>query len=598
MPALPYNALDAPLMNPPALSEGKLRIVPLGGLGEVGRNCSVLEMIDPIPKGPSRMLMLDCGVLFPGDDEPGVDLILPDFSYVSDCLDRIDAVVLTHGHEDHIGALPFLLKLRPDIPIVGTKFTLALVNRKLEEHKIENPNYFYVSEGDHLRFGPFALEFLAVNHSIPDAIAVFVKTSAGNIIDTGDFKMDQLPLDNRLTDLQAFSKASKEGVDLFMVDSTNACRPGFVMSESAIGPEIDKIFARERHGAIVATTFASNIHRIQVILNIALKYNRKVVFLGRSMVNNTAVALENGQLTFPAELIDDMLIDIRDAQSLPRDRVCIICTGSQGEELAALGRMSRKEHPFFNLLPGDAAVFASSLVPGNEKAVSGLINRLVVCGVTIYDNSTNKIHASGHACEGELNYIYNVVRAKNVLPIHGEPRMLKRNAEIARQAGGGNSGVLGSYARLSERNTPVILNGCVLDLHHGEVEVVGRIESGYIFVDGGIAGSVTEEDLKQRKIVSQEGFLAISVTIDQDAKHVVGRPKVVAKGIAEEDSAFYNLPKKVTSTLNRAMNDDNVTNVHKLTAILRRSVERWMKKELSRSPMVLPIVSTTQQTHS
>ncbi|MDR2508604.1 MAG: ribonuclease J [Candidatus Ancillula sp.] len=574
------NALDMQLQDPPKLKTNTLRVVPLGGLGEVGRNMSVVEMIDPYHEdAPPRILILDCGVLFPSDDEPGVDLILPDFSYIADRLDQVEAICITHGHEDHIGAIPYLLKLRGDIPLVGNEFTLGLVQKKLDEHRI-NGVHFQVKEGDHLQRGPFALEFLAVNHSIPDALAVLVKTSAGTILDTGDFKMDQLPIDSRITDLRAFAKAGEEGVDLFMVDSTNALNPGFVVSESVVGPEIDKIFSKHNQGVIFATTFASHIHRIQHIVNSALKHRRKIAFLGRSMVRNTEIAAKMDKLQIPEKL----KVDLKNARSIPPEQLCIICTGSQGEQLAGLSRMSQGMHPSINITGDDTVIFASSLVPGNEQAVTSLQNRIITLGAKIYSRDNAVVHCSGHANRGELEYIYNVVRPKNVLPIHGEPRHLLENARIAQSTG------------IDPRDTPTILNGGVLDIFESRAKIVGRIKNGYVFVDGRNVGTVSEEDLVQRRILSEEGFVAVFATVDLDAKKVIVRPRIVAKAVAENDAIFAGLVSKVRKALERAMLEDGIDDLGKLSRVVRRVVGKWVSRELRRSPMILPMVNAASET--
>ncbi|MDR1862164.1 MAG: ribonuclease J [Candidatus Ancillula sp.] len=568
-----FEGLSMELKNPPPLSLGTLRVIPLGGLGEVGRNCTVLEMIDPIPQGYSRLMLLDCGVLFPGDDEPGVDLLLPDFTYLHDKLDRIEAIYITHGHEDHIGAIPFLLKLRPDIPLVGSRFSLALIKKKLEQHRI-TPVTFEVNPGDELRFGPFLLNFLPVNHSIPDALAVFVRTSAGNVLDTGDFKMDQTPLDGKLTDLKRFTDASRVGVDLFMVDSTNAMNPGFVPSEAVVEAELNKIFAGITTGIVFATTFASHIHRVAELCHAAMKNNRKIALLGRSMLNNVAIAQELKMLDVP----EGAFVDLKDVPSLPPERVCIICTGSQGESMAALSRMARREHPTVNINPEDTVVMASSTIPGNEKVITAMLNNIEEIGAKVFDARRFKVHCSGHANEGELMYIYNVVEPRNVLPIHGEVRHLKANARIANRSG------------VNENNIPVVQSGGVIDLANGHAKVVGRIENGYLFVDGREVGSVTQRDLEQRLILSQEGFVAVSTGVDVKNRKVVSYPKVIARAIAEDDSVFGPLAHKVHKALTTAMNDEGMTNTDALAKVVKRVAAGFISRELHRRPMILPIV--------
>src|SRR5450830_1212567 len=393
------------LGTPPALAAGALRVVALGGLGEVGRNMSVLEF-----KG--RLLVIDCGVLFPEDHQPGVDLILPDFEYISDRLADIDAIVLTHGHEDHIGAVPYLLRLRSDIPLVGSELTLAFVEAKLQEHRI-TPITLTVKEGQTERFGAFECEFVAVNHSIPDALAVAVRTGAGTVLHTGDFKMDQLPLDGRITDLRAFARLGEEGVDLFMVDSTNAEVPGFTTHEIEIGPVLDQLFESAEKRVIVAS-FASHVHRVQQVLDAAHTHRRKVAMVGRSMVRNMGIAAELGYLTVP----EDVLVDVKAVDDLPPDEVVLMCTGSQGEPMAALSRMANRDHRI-EVGRGDTVILASSMIPGNEAAVFRVINGLTRMGAKVVHQGSARVHVSGHASAGELLYCYNIIRPRNVMPVHG-----------------------------------------------------------------------------------------------------------------------------------------------------------------------------------
>ncbi len=407
---------------PPALEPGTLRVVPLGGLGEIGRNMAVLEL-------DGRLLIIDCGVLFPEDHQPGVDLILPDFDYIASRLDEVEALVLTHGHEDHIGAVPYLLRLRPDIPVVGSQLTLAFVEAKLKEHRI-TPLTLAVREGQTERFGPFECEFVAVNHSIPDALAVFVRTSAGTVLHTGDFKMDQLPLDGRITDLRAFARFGEEGVDLFMVDSTNAEVPGFVTPEREIGPVLDSVFAGAEQRIIVAS-FASHVHRVQQVLDAAHAHGRKVAFVGRSMVRNMGIARRP---RLPHACPRASSSTHARSTRCRRDEVVLMSTGSQGEPMAALARMANGDHPV-KIGAGDTVVLASSLIPGNENAVYRVINGLMRLGAVVVHKGSARVHVSGHAAAGELTYCYNILRPRNVMPVHGEVRHLLANGKVAERTG-------------------------------------------------------------------------------------------------------------------------------------------------------------------
>ena len=390
------------LKSPPPLATNAMRIIPLGGLGDVGRNMAVLEF-------DGELLLVDCGVLFPEDHHPGVDLILPGFDAIADRLDDIVGLVLTHGHEDHIGAVPYLLRQRPTIPLIGSKLTLALLSEKFREHQLRNVSRQVVTDGERITVGKFDLEFIAVNHSIPDALAVAIRTPAGTILHTGDFKMDQLPLDGRITDLRAFARLGVEGVDLFMVDSTNAEVPGFTTPERDISPALERVFVRSRQRVIVAC-FASHVHRVQQVLDAAVTHRRKVVYVGRSMVRNMAVARDLGYLKVPA----NTLIELRDIDKFQPHEVVIISTGSQGEPLSALSRMANREHPVIQLKRGDTVVLASSLIPGNESAVYRVINGLSKLGTQVVHKGNALVHVSGHASAGELLFCYNIVRPRNV----------------------------------------------------------------------------------------------------------------------------------------------------------------------------------------
>jgi ribonuclease J len=409
------------LAPPPPLAANCLRVTPLGGLGAIGRNMTVYEY-------EGRLLIVDCGVLFPDVDQPGVDVILPDFSAIADRLDDVAAIVLTHGHEDHIGAVPYLLARKPDIPLVGSQFTLALVEAKLAERRI-TPYSLTVKEGEIERLGPFECEFFAVNHSIPDALAVAIRTGAGTVLHTGDFKMDQLPLDGRITDLAGFARLGAEGVDLLLSDSTNAEVPGFVTSEQQIRPVIDGIF-RSATGRIIVASFASHVHRVQQILDSAAEHGRKVALIGRSMVRNMGIARDLGILHIQGGLV----VSLEEATELPANEIVFMSTGSQGEPMSALGRMASGDHRHIKIEPGDTVVLASSLVPGNETAVYRVINALSRAGATVIHKDVARVHVSGHAPAGELLCLLNVVRPSNFIPLHGEWRHLRAHARLAEQS--------------------------------------------------------------------------------------------------------------------------------------------------------------------
>jgi ribonuclease J len=555
---MPDNVYD-----PPALIPGTLRVTPLGGLGEVGRNMTVFEY-------EGKLLIVDCGVLFPEEHHPGVDLILPDFEPIRDRLDDVVAVVLTHGHEDHIGAVPYLLRLKADIPLIGSGLTLALVEAKLKEHRIR-PFSLTVREGDHETVGPFDLEFIAVNHSIPDALAVAITTPAGTALATGDFKMDQLPLDGRLTDLRAFARLGEAGVDLFLVDSTNADVPGFTALERSIGPVLDQVIGRAPRRVIVAS-FSSHIHRVQQVVDAAAAHGRRLAFLGRSMVRNMTIAEDLGYLTVP----EGLLIDYKKAQDLPDDQIVYMSTGSQGEPMAVLSRMANLDHA---IEPGhgDTVILASSLIPGNENAVYRVIDGLTKLGATVVHKGNAKVHVSGHAAAGELLYCYNILKPKNVLPVHGEYRHLIANARLAQDTG------------IPEERTIIGSNGTVVDLRDGVAEVVGQLDLGFVYVDGSTVGEITDADLKDRRILGEEGFISVIVVVDPATGRVISGPEVHARGVAEDDSVFDDVIPKITSALAEAAGN-GVRDNHALSQVVRRTMGRWVNQRLRRRPMIVPLV--------
>jgi len=551
------------LFDPPVLEPGTLRVVPLGGVGEIGRNMTVYEL-------GGKLLVVDCGVLFPEETQPGVDLILPDFSYIRDRMDDILAIVLTHGHEDHIGAVPYLLRLKNDIPLVGSSLTLALIEAKLKEHRIQ-PYTLQVREGDKEQFGPFELEFVAVNHSIPDALAVAIRSEAGLVLHTGDFKMDQLPLDGRLTDLRAFARLGEEGVDLFLPDSTNADVPGFTPLERDIGPVLESVIHRSQRRVIVAS-FSSHVHRVQQVIDAAVANNRHVVLMGRSMVRNMGIAAELGYLEVP----EGTIIDAKKAAELPDDRLVYMSTGSQGEPMAVLARMANLEHQI-EVGPGDTVILASSLIPGNENAVFRVIDGLTKLGAKVVHKGNAKVHVSGHAAAGELLYCYNILQPKNVFPVHGEYRHLVANANLAI-----DSGVDAHRTILGE-------DGTVIDLKGGIARVVGQLDIGYVYVDGSSVGEITDNDLKDRRILAEEGFISIIVVVDPATGKIIVGPEIHAKGFAEDDAVFDEIKPSIARALQEAAHN-GVRDTHSLQQVIRRTVGQWVSKSYRRRPMIIPLV--------
>ncbi len=555
----PHPELSAP----PPLPQGGLRVVPLGGLGEVGRNMTVFEY-------DGRLLIVDCGVLFPEENHPGVDLILPDFEPIRDRLDDIEALVLTHGHEDHIGATPYLLRERNDIPLVGSQLTLALLDSKLREHRLRETVHHQVTEGDTLRLGPFELEFIAVNHSIPDALAVAIRTGAGLVLHTGDFKMDQLPLDGRITDLRAFARLGEEGVDLFLTDSTNAETPGFTPTEKSITPVINQVF-RESEQRIIVACFASHVHRVQQVLDAAVAHDRKVAYVGRSMVRNMGIARDLGYLRVPG----GVMVEAKELADLPPERQVLISTGSQGEPMSALSRIAQRNHNFVHIEEGDTVLLASSLIPGNENAVYRVINGLSRWGARVVHKGNALVHVSGHASAGELLYCYNIVRPRNVLPVHGEIRHMLANAALARQTG--------------IENVVVAEDGVVVDLVDGKAEISGKVECGYVFVDGSSVGDITESSLKDRRILGEEGFISVIIVVDSVNGKVVAGPEIHARGFAEDDTTFDAIKEPIIEAI-AAKVADGVTDHYQLEQTVRRVVGRWVSKAHRRRPMIIPVV--------
>jgi ribonuclease J len=547
---------------PPSLPAETLRIVALGGLGEIGRNMTVFEY-------EGKLLIVDCGVLFPEESQPGIDLVLPDFSYIQDRLGDVVGLLLTHGHEDHIGAVPYLLRQRADIPIIGSKLTLAFVMEKLRERRINAPK-LEVREGQREKVGPFDLEFVAVNHSIPDALAVAISTPAGRVLLTGDFKMDQLPLDGRVTDLPTFARLGADGVDLFMVDSTNADVPGFTTSERDISPILDRVMRQTERRVIVAS-FASHVHRVQQIIDVAHSHERKVAFVGRSMIRNMRLAEDLGYLQIP----DGLLVDSQDLEKFG-DKVVLICTGSQGEPLAVLSRMANGEH-HIHVGKGDTVILASSLIPGNENPVFRVINELTRFGANVVHKGNALVHVSGHAAAGELLYCYNIVKPRAVMPIHGEWRHLRANAELAIKTG------------VDRDKTIIVDNGVVVDLHRGQCQVVGSVPCGFIYVDGQTIGEITESSLKDRRILGEEGFISVIVVIDAQTGKIVAGPDIHARGFTEDQGLFNEVKGKIEKALAHAVT--NGTNgTHQLQQVVRRTIGSWVGEEHRRKPMIVPVV--------
>ena len=551
------------LSSPPPLGEGALRVVALGGLGEIGRNMTVFEY-------GGRLLIVDCGVLFPEEEQPGVDLILPDFEYIRDRLDDIEAIVLTHGHEDHIGGVPFLLRERPDIPLVGSKLTLALITAKLGEHRIK-PETVLVEEGERQSFGPFDLEFFSVNHSIPDALAVGIRTPGGSVLHTGDFKMDQLPLDGRLTDLAGFARFGDEGVDLLLSDSTNAEQPGFIVNERDLNEDIEKVF-RNADKRIVVACFASHVHRVQQVIDAASQHGRKIAFVGRSMVRNMNIARDLGYLSIPG----DTIIDVKQLDQMRPDEAVLICTGSQGEPMSALSRMASRDHQI-RIEEGDTILLASSLIPGNENSVNRVINGLTRWGANIVHKGNALVHVSGHASAGELLYVLNMVRPRNFMPVHGEWRHMRAHAELAKKTG------------VPDDRIVIAEDGVVVDLYKNRAKIVGAVQAGYVYVDGSSVGDVTDAALKDRRILGEEGFISVVVAVDSNTGKILGEPEIHTRGAGLKPDAFDDVIDRLQNVLDKAASD-GVSDPHQLRQLVRRNAGRWVNETYRRRPMIIPVL--------
>lgn len=551
------------LAPPGPLVTGGLRVTALGGISEIGRNMTVLEHL-------GRLLVIDCGVMFPTHDEPGVDLILPDIRHIEHRLDDIEALVITHAHEDHIGGIPFLLKLRPDIPVVGSKFTLALVAAKCREHRLK-PVFVEVAEGQRSTHGVFECQYFAVNHSIPDALAIAVHTGAGTLLHTGDIKLDQLPLDGRPTDLPGMSRLGDAGVDLFLCDSTNAEIPGVGPSESEVGPTLHRLI-RGADGRVIVACFASNVDRVQQIIDAAVALGRRVSFVGRSMVRNMGIARELGFL----RVADSDVIDIGAAELMPPDRVVLITTGTQGEPMSALSRMSRGEHRSITLTSGDLVVLASSLIPGNEEAVYGVIDELAKIGARVVTNAQARVHVSGHAYAGELLFLYNGVRPRNVMPVHGTWRMLRANAKLAARTG------------VPEESILLAENGVSVDLVAGAASISGAVPVGKMFVDGLVNGDVGDITLGERLILSS-GFVAITVVVERGTGRPVTTPQLHSRGFSEDPKALEPVVRRVEAELDSLLSE-RITDPTRIAQAVRRTVGKWVGETYRRQPMIVPTV--------
>ena len=547
----------------------RLRVIPLGGLDEVGKNMTVFEYGD-------EMVVVDAGIMFPDDDHPGVDLILPDFSYITKRKERLKGIVITHGHEDHTGALPYLLKaIGPNVPVLGTKLTLGLIQGKLEEHKIKKAKLREVKAGGHVSLGSFGFDFFAVNHSIPDAVGVFIRTPAGNVLHTGDFKLDQTPVDGRLTDYGALSKFSKNGIDLLMSDSTNAETRGVTLSEAEVGRSLREIIATAEQRVIVAS-FSSHIHRIQQVCDAAVAAGRKVVVTGRSMVTNTTIARKLGYL----EIGEDDIVDAFDSNGIPPEKVVVLCTGSQGEPLSALARMANGDHRTVHVEEGDTVVVSASPVPGNEKAVSRVINRLTKAGAIVLHKGTMMVHVSGHAASEELKLMLNLTQPTFFMPIHGETRHLAAHARLAHDVG------------MYKEDIFVLDNGDCLEISDQGAHLADRVEHGVVYVDGLSVGDVGQVVLRDRQLLAQDGIATIIIAIDGQTGLVAGEPELVTRGLVvggDKDPLILEARARIAKTLAKTAKE-GATDQAVIKNAVRESLSQLLWERIRRRPMIIPVV--------
>ncbi|MHB1323113.1 MAG: ribonuclease J [Coriobacteriia bacterium] len=551
-------------------TKNRLRVVPLGGLDEIGKNMTVLEYGDD-------MIVIDAGLMFPDDDHPGIDLILPDYSYIIQRREKLRGIIITHGHEDHTGALPYLLKdLDAPVPVLGTRLTLGIVQGKLEEHRIKKPKLKEVKPGGHVTLGAFGIDFLAVNHSIPDGVAVFVRTPVGTVLHSGDFKLDQTPIDGRMTDYGAFAKAAKQGVTLLMSDSTNAETPGHTPSEAIVGATLREIFARATQRIIVAS-FASHIHRVQQVCDAAVACGRKVVVTGRSMINTTRIARELGYL----HIADEDLLDAYAMGDLPSDKVVVLCTGSQGEPLSALARIANGDHKTVQIEAGDTVVISATPVPGNEKAVSRVMNRLFKAGADVIHRGVARVHVSGHAAEEELKLMLNLIQPVNFVPIHGETRHLHAHASHARAVG------------IPDENIFVLENGRCLEISEEGARLGEHVESGVVYVDGLAVGDIGHLVLRDRQVLSSDGIAVIVVAIDGQTGAVVRDVELVTRGLviagAANGDSMDGAHARIAKVLQR-MSGEGVTDTAVIKKALRDSVSQYIWESSRRRPMIIPVV--------
>ena len=548
-------------------TQQKLNIIPLGGLGEIGKNMTVFKYGDDI-------IVVDAGLAFPEDDMLGIDLVIPDISYLTENKDKIRAIFLTHGHEDHIGALPYVLK-KLDLPVYGTALTLGILQGRLKQNGVSSSQLKTIQPGDIIRAGAFKLDFSRINHSIPDAISIAIHTPIGTVIHTGDFKFDQTPVDGQVTQFSKFAQLGDKGVLMLLADSTNVERPGYTLSEKIVGKTFDEEF-RYAQNRIIIATFSSNVHRIQQVVEAAVKYNRKVAVIGRSMVNVVNIAMELGYLNIP----EGTLIEVNETNNYPPSQVVIMTTGSQGEPMSALTRMAMSDHKQIGIVPGDTVIISATPIPGNEKGVSRTIDHLFKLGAEVIYEKSSGIHVSGHASQEEIKLRHNLVRPKFFMPVHGEYRMLVKHAKLAQTLG------------MPKENIVIGENGSVIELTPESISINGKVTAGKVLVDGLGVGDVGNIVLRDRRQLSQDGILIVVVTIDKQDCSVVSGPDIVSRGfvyVREADDLMENAKEKVQIALNRCQ-ENGVSEWSAIKSAVRDSLSRYLYEKTRRRPMILPVI--------
>ncbi|MHC1718771.1 MAG: ribonuclease J [Acidaminococcaceae bacterium] len=548
-------------------TQQKLNIIPLGGLGEIGKNMTVFKYGDDI-------IVVDAGLAFPEDDMLGIDLVIPDISYLTENKDKIRAIFLTHGHEDHIGALPYVLK-KLDLPVYGTALTLGILQGRLKQNGVSSSQLKTIQPGDVIRAGAFKLEFIRINHSIPDAISIAIHTPIGTVIHTGDFKFDQTPVDGQVTQFSKFAQLGDKGVLMLLADSTNVERPGYTLSEKIVGKTFDEEFRYAKNRIIIAT-FSSNVHRIQQVVESAVKYNRKVAVIGRSMVNVVNIAIELGYLNIP----EGTLIEVNETNNYLPSQVVIMTTGSQGEPMSALTRMAMSDHKQIGIVPGDTVIISATPIPGNEKGVSRTIDHLFKLGAEVIYEKSSGIHVSGHASQEEIKLMHNLVRPKFFMPVHGEYRMLVKHAKLAQSLG------------MPKENIVIGENGSVIELTSESICINGKVTAGKVLVDGLGVGDVGNIVLRDRRQLSQDGILIVVVTIDKQDCSVVSGPDIVSRGfvyVREADDLMENAKEKVQIALNRCQ-ENGVSEWSAIKSAVRDSLSRYLYEKTRRRPMILPVI--------